>query len=281
MSKWPNCFCILAALLVGCSGKIVTEKPNINAVTESIAKENLRKNTIKQVAREYGTQSGLAWQARSLNMMLNRYEYKLNTIFNFNFLILGSEVLPPILVEGSCRFEHADEDTIVTSDRVYRIIQMPKLITVSPTWKQYLVINIQKPETPNRSLLPKTTEEKVIWNEAVRKGWFEGMEQANQIFELNLNKLLRDFNGMVLYHKLLVQNIVTPPYLSEAENGIVGGDNELRINERLLRISTTAKFNFNGESWKPVGVHKMNEFYSRERMEGTNGIKKVNDYGGE
>ena len=281
MSRGASCFCLLAVLLVGCSGKVVTEKPNINAVTESIKKENLRKNTIKQVAREYGTQSGLAWQARFLNVMLNRYEHKLNTIFNFNFLILGSEVLPPILIEGNRRLEQMDENAIVTSDRVYRIVQMPKLITVSPTWKQYLVINIQKPETPNRSLLPKTSEEKEIWNEAVRKGWFEGIEQANQIFELNLNRLLRDFNGMVLYHKLLVQNIVTPPYLSEAENGIVGGDNELRINERLLRISTTTKFNLNGESWKPVGARKMNELYSRERMEGANGIKKVNGYGGE
>ena len=86
MSRGASCFCLLAVLLVGCSGKVVTEKPNINAVTESIKKENIRKNTIKQVAREYGTQSGLAWQARFLNVMLNRYEPKLNTIFNFNFL---------------------------------------------------------------------------------------------------------------------------------------------------------------------------------------------------
>ncbi len=279
MNKWFSCLCFLAVLTVGCSGKAVTEKPNINAVADNIKKENLRKNTIKQVAREYGTQSGLVWQANELNKMLKRYEFKLNTIFNFNFLIMGSDILPPVLIVGNRRLEQLNDDAIVTSDCVYQIVQMPKLITVAPTWRQYLIINIEKPETPNQSLLPKSPEEKQIWNEAVRKGWFNGIEQANQIFEIGLNRLLRDFNGMVLYHKLLVQNVVTPPYLSESEHGIVGNDKELRINERLLKISATTKFNLEGKSWKPVGARKINDVYLREKFESKKGIKQINNYG--
>ena len=61
---------------------------------------------------------------------------------------------------------------------------------------------------------------------------------------------------MILYRKLLAQHILTPPYVSQADLGITGGGNDMRINDRVLRITAIPQLQTNTKKWAPVMSQK-------------------------
>ena len=126
----------------------------------------------------------------------------------------------------------------------------PRFSTAPPNWQNYLLMNFQKPETPNTTLLPKNKEETRLWNQQIVKSWKFGVSQANHIFGSNLSRLRRDFGGMVLYRQLLAQHMVSPPYIAETNLGVTGNQEELRLNDRILRISNNAKLVVDTNNWQ-------------------------------
>ncbi len=61
----------------------------------------------------------------------------------------------------------------------------------------------------------------------VEMGWFEGIDQADQIYTENLARLKRDYQGMIRYRMLLAQNMVSAPQVAHRELGVTGGGEEL------------------------------------------------------
>lgn len=227
--------------------RIATMKP-----TSPIGINNIRYDALKQAARETGAQAGLAWRSKQLNKLLIDQKSRLNQIFDFNFLVLNHNVLPPVLTEGSNTLNLADDETIRVSDKEYQIVYAPRFVTAPPTWRDYIWMSYIKPEIPNATLLPKNSKEVKVWNKFVKIGWNEGVNQADEIFINNLNRMVRDYNGMILYKKLLIQNMVTAPFVSKADLGITGGGNDMHINDRVLRITTTSELKPNSKQWKPA-----------------------------
>jgi defect-in-organelle-trafficking protein DotC len=245
-------------LQIGCSSS--TKKPvefsQIEALKSSTAPNTningIRLSGLKQTARGLGAQGGLAWRSRHLNELLDSQKRNLDHIFNFNYLILNQNVLPPVLVEGKNTLNLADEFTIRASDQDYQITQPPRFITAPPNWRNYIWMGYKKPEIPNSTLLPQSPDERKIWNKYIQIGWNEGVAQADQIFSANLARLQRDYEGMILYRKLLAQKMLTPPYVSKANLGVTGGGNEIRINDRVLRITSIPQLDANTKNWRPV-----------------------------
>jgi len=247
---------LVLILQIGCSSskKAPTTPSNIEAFkSKPPAKINaIRLSALRQTAQGIGAQAGLAWRSQQLNKILDSKKRDLDHIFNFNYLILNRNVLPPILVEGRNTLNLADEFTIRASDHDYQIIQPPRFITAPPNWRDYIWMGYKKPETQNATLMPQNGDERKIWNEYVQIGWDEGIIQADQIFSANLSRLHRDYEGMILYRKLLAQNMLTPPYVSQADLGITGGGNDLRVNDRVLRITAIPQLQANTKNWRPV-----------------------------
>lgn len=247
-------FCTIL-LLIGCSSsKTPKELSSIEALkSPATPKINvIRLEALKQAARGIAAQAALSWRSRQINVMLEAQKRNLDRIFNFNSLIIDKNVLPPVLVEGSNILNLADNFTIRVSDHEYQIIQTPRFITTLPNWRNYIWMAYKKPEAPNATLLPHSSDERKIWNENIRIGWDNGVSQANQIFSANLARLKRDYTGMILYRKLLAQNMVTQPYVSQADLGITGDANKLNINDRILRITSIPRFQTEAKKWHPA-----------------------------
>ena len=219
----------------------------------------IRLVSLKETARGLGAQAGLSWRAIQLNLLLNSHKRNLDSIFNFSFLILNQTVLPPVLVEGRNTMNLADEFTVRVSDHDYQIVQQPRFITAPPNWRNYIWMAYKKPETPNHTMLPQSSDERRVWNEYIQIGWKEGAAQADQIFSANLARLQRDYEGMILYRKLLAQNMLTPPYVSQADLGITGGGDDMRINDRVLRITAIPQLQPDTKNWRPVLSKKDNK----------------------
>lgn len=246
---------ILTILQCGCSSNSPLDLTTIEALKAQPTDHSVnpvRFTALKQAALEVGTQAGLAWRAKKLNTFLEAQKRNLDHIFDFSFLILNQNVLPPVLVEGRDTLDLADDFTIRASDHDYKIVQQPRFITAPPNWRHYIWMGYVKPEAPNATLMPKGGGERKIWNRYVQIGWDEGVTQADQIFASNLARLQRDYEGMILYRKLLAQNMLSMPQVSQADLGVTGGGDDMRVNDRVLRITAIPQLQANPKNWKPI-----------------------------
>jgi len=213
---------------------------------------SIRRRGLEDTAMGVGAQSGLAKRAGETNAMLEADAENLDNVFNFHALILNDNILPPVLTEGRTTLNQSDDRSVRVADVVYRIERQARFATAPPNWRDYLWMSYTDPEVPNHTLLPQNPEEKQIWKDAVTNGWNEGIMQANAIFNENLARLHRDYKGMILYRRLLAQNMVSPPYIAKTELGITGDSNEMHVNDQVLRITALPGLTTDSKQWKPV-----------------------------
>lgn len=224
----------------------------------------IREAALKETALSLGAQAGLASRAKTIDDQLVRHTRLLDHIYDFNALVLEHNVLPPVLLEGRNTLNLADLQSIRISNRTFRVYKQAHFITTAPNWRQYLWMDYQSPELPHPSLLPTNKSEKVIWQHYAAKGWEQGMEQGNIILEESIARLKQDFNGMILYRKLLAMNMVSPPFVSNTDLGVTGDGEEIHIDDRVLRITALPALNTNANEWH-AAVEKDEEALSKFR----------------
>lgn len=217
--------------------------PNIN---------NIRLAALREGATSLGARGALAWRSYHINKALNDEATYLDHVFNFNQLLLSSNVLPPILVEANDSLTLDDNNAFRAANKTYKIVAQARFVTAPPTWHDYLSMPFNKPSVPNKSLLPTSRAEAYAWNQFLKEGWEQGLQQANEIFSTNLSRLKRDYVGMILYRKLLAQNMISSPIISKANLGITGNANEMRINDEITRITAQSALQLNSHQWTPI-----------------------------
>lgn len=258
----------IALLLTGCASVIIDELPDPNdelAELEGLradvqdyedegeAKTNtIRMDAIKDTARSLGARSGLAFRGGQINESLYAQNDELYDIFNFHPLLLEDNILPPVLLESRESLNLSTPNTLRVADRNYRIIKQARFVTLAPTWRDYLIMDDKRPPLPDKSLWPKTEEERAAWEEYVEMGWFEGINQADHIYTENLARLKRDYQGMIRYRMLLAQKMVSAPQVAHRELGVTGGGEELAVNDRVLTIEALPSLRADSKTWDPA-----------------------------
>jgi defect-in-organelle-trafficking protein DotC len=233
------------------------EKLNQDDVDEETAADGKMRNQIlRDTAQSLGARGGLAARTEQINDDLEEQTAYLTDVFNFQGLMLPNNILPPVLVEGRDALNLDGPYTIRVADRNFRIVKQAKFVTAVPTWQDYLIVPVQQPEAPAKSLLPKRDDEDEleIWQEYSRKGWEQGIIQADTIYAENLARLKRDYTGMIRYRKLLAQNMVSPPLVAEKEMGVTGGGDQISVNDRVLTIKALPSLKADSEQWTPIVV---------------------------
>ncbi len=212
----------------------------------------IRLQALRETATTLGAQGALAWRSQHIDAALANESSFLDHIFDFNQLLLKHNVLPPILVESNGNLTLANNDTIRAADKTYKIIAPARFVTAPPNWRSYLWMNYPEPDLPNHTLLPNCRAEAQAWDAYLKQGWKQGLEQANDIFSANLNRLKRDYVGMILYRRLLAADMISSPSVSKADLGITGNDHEMRIGDQIMRITSHSALQLNSKQWNPV-----------------------------
>ncbi len=212
----------------------------------------IRYAAIRQAAMSLGARGGLAWTARNIDLALQAESDFLDQVFDFNQLLLGHNVLPPVLAESKNNLNLANNNTLRIATKTFRIIRPARFVTAPPIWRNYLWMHFRRPKLSDQSLLPQTRAEKFVWNYYIQKGWRHGSEQAMSIFTDNLNRLKRDMLGMILYRKLLTLHMVSAPFVASTDLGVTGNTHQLRINDQVLRITAQSRLQVNAKKWRPV-----------------------------
>ena len=247
---------VILGLLTGCQSQdfddqSLTDVMNLSAsnVQQATEIEALRYEMLRDAALTYSSQLSFEKYAKVINQELEYHQQSLNKAFNFQPLVLENDIVPPVILEASKSISKPQHDTVIIADKTFEIYKNAYFQTSPLTWRDYLFISHAKPSLPDKSLLPKNNIEQEVWSDYTKIGWNAGYEQAYTTLRGNLKQLVREYQGMVNYHRLLVQGIVTTPTVNMEEHGVVSSDNILNVNQRVLTIDKPSEFMGDAELW--------------------------------
>lgn len=207
---------------------------------------------MKEIALSYGAQSGLNWKSNEIVKYLEIHADQLDQVFNFNALLMRHNILPPVVGKYGKTYSVEDSETVRISDQELKMLKPARFVSVAPNWRDYIYIIYAAPESPPESLLPTNDLEVQIWKDALNAGWQSGVEQASAIFQDALSRLSQDFEGMVLYHSLHIQNMISAPYAETTNLGITGDNQGLRLNDKIIKIVNPSVLNAHTHQWNPI-----------------------------
>lgn len=226
-------------------------------IEESGLPIDIRRDALEEAALSLGARGGLAWRSFEIREELQTRERYLDKVYDFRKLLIaapsGFQIEPPIINESiNSILVEGDGQRAAVSDRIYNIINNAKIVTTPRTWRTYLDRSWGEVVAPPDILRPQDDEERRIWKDLVERGWEMGIQQANDTFEADLNRLTADFMGMVRYRKLLAQGMVTPPLALQVDMGVTGNGDEMRIGDRSVHITGKPQLMTGSSAWKPA-----------------------------
>lgn len=218
---------------------------------------DIRRDAIKEAALSYGARGGLAYRTYQIRNELNQHATQLDKIYDFRQLLIeapsGLLIEPPVVSEAmDALVIESDGQTAAVSDAIYNINRNARFTSTARSWRQYLERDWGEVLDAPSILLPVDKDEVALWEELLEEGWEEGVEQADAIFQEDLNKLAADFEGMVRYRKLLAYGMITPPYANLTDRGVTGGGDEMRVGDRAVAITGKPALIPGSEQWQPA-----------------------------
>lgn len=218
---------------------------------------DIREEALREAALSFGARSGLSYRIYQIRQELSYRARYLDKVYDFGQLLIpapsGLMIEPPIVSSGdNALIIEANGQQAAVSDKIYNIIVNARIVSAPRTWRFYLERSWGEVDLPPDLLLPENEEERKIWVKLVNEGWEYGIQQANDIFEADLNRLVADFQGMIRYRTLLTQGMISPPYALQVDRGVTGGPNEMRIGDRAIEITGVPQLITGSEQWKPA-----------------------------
>lgn len=218
---------------------------------------DIREEALREAALSFGARSGLSYRIYQIRQELNYRDRYLDKVYDFGQLLIpapsGLTIEPPIVSSGdNALIIEANGQQAAVSDKIYNIIANARIVSAPRSWRFYLERSWGEVELPPDLLLPENEEERKIWVKLVNEGWEYGVQQANDIFEADLNRLVADFQGMIRYRTLLTQGMISAPYALQVDRGVTGGPNEMRIGDRAIEITGVPQLITGSEQWKPA-----------------------------
>lgn len=214
----------------------------------------IRNDALREAALSYGARGGLAHRTFEIQRRLAEHDTSLSHIFDFSRVLLaapsGFLIEPPIVSEAQrAIIVNGGGQQAVVADRVLRINKEARIVTAPRDWRLYLERDWGRVDAPPMLLLPRDKDERVRWRELVAEGWEAGVQQAEEIFEADLDRLTNDFIGMVRYRELLAQGMISPPYAMHEDRGVTGGGTEMRVGDRGVAITGPSVLIPRSQSW--------------------------------
>jgi len=223
----------------------------------------VRRDGLREAALAYGSQMGYARRAWEIEKTLQARSTALSEAFSFDRVTIAAPrqvgfIVPPVVSRAFAPYE-IDGDGMAASaaDEYLEIVSPARLAPVVPTWRDYLLIAAGEPEEPAGSLLPRNKDEQAIFERWLKTGWNEGVRLADDSFEEKVNRLQRDFEGMLQYRRLVALNMIDEMVVADADFGTVAEEDgsAMRIGERTVTIVSAARLAGDEGRWRPVLVN--------------------------
>ena len=257
MMRWISFTSLLFLAGCGLPDQTLVHHPTESEISEMTSTNVLypydvlypRYEMLRDAAMIYSSQCALRHYTAIIDQELESKSTLLDRAFNFQPLMLDHDVVPPVVVQSQRTIDQVDRRNIVVADRSYQILKHGFFTTVPLNWRDYLIHPLYDPPLPEQMMLPGNSIEREIWQRYIKDGWVVGKEQAFAMFKNNLAKLQQDYTGMVTFHRLFQQGLMTAPIIQEIENGIIMDKDRMNINHKILSIAEQAFLENNTSRW--------------------------------
>ncbi len=215
---------------------------------EQTAVQLMRPRAMREAARLVTFQTAMSWRYGQLVAETERYSAIMDTAFNFApFLLTQGEalIMPPQITWAGASMRIEDGATATAAKTTYELLEPARYIAVVPNWREFLMADdFPAPEQPNPAVLPKNAEERAIWRAAVREAWAQGLAEADQLYADNVSRMARSYRGVMLYHLLTAQHLMSRVTTASADLGTRQSDNgnKLNIGQKVYRITAPSAF---------------------------------------
>lgn len=216
----------------------------------------LRRQAMVESAHAHAAAAAMAERARAIAATLEARAASLDRIYRFDALVLhraGFVIAPPVLVEvGDAIRTAPDGSRAASARRVMRIAERARILAAIPDWRDWLVRSWPDPRPVHTVLLPRSPEEQAAFDAARTRGARDGTALADAVHAEDLDRLNRDWLGMIAWHRRAASGMVTEPVVRLENIPVSGGGPVLRIDETVLELADPARLNPVMQLWSPV-----------------------------
>ena len=218
------------------------------ATIKDTAVSLMRPSAIREAAQLVTFQTAIAWRYKQLVTATEAHSAIMDTAFNFGPLLMtqgDALILPPVLTRAGASMRIESGETATAAQTSYELLAPARYVSVAPTWREFLMADaFPEPEKPNPAVMPKDDKERRIWREAVREAWSQGLAEADQLYADNISRMVRQYRGLMLYHLLTAQHLLSKVNTASAALGTKTTDsgNKLHIGQKVYRITAPSAF---------------------------------------
>lgn len=221
---------------------------------DKVRKRALRQVAQKKAALSWGAQSGYAFRTHLRNRWLRKESLLLDRVFTFRpFLASDEHVLLPSVDVGKRAFKLENQTSSDSTLVSYRIHEPARVVSIPPTFRDYLILSPGRPKKVNSLLLPKDAKEKKLWKKWTDRGWQNGERLSDQAFRIGMRRLVRAIEGRIRFYELTLAGQIERPTWARSPAATLRTGEVLEIGDTVLRITRPARFT-SSEHWKPLEV---------------------------
>jgi defect-in-organelle-trafficking protein DotC len=209
---------------------------------------------LRQMGEGLGKRAGLLDESKKIVAEIETQKSDLDRKFSFGSLTFSNGALPPVIEKPEDILAVTDYSMTVAGV-IYRIVSPARFVQIN--WRDYLYIGLTTgADDPivndeQKKEYPRNSAEQRYWKKVVTESYEKGRAEAKKIYDLNLARLLRDFNGMQMYYELYARGLVSAPMFASATESVSRPDpNTIVIGQSLFRITNQPTFEANAHQWK-------------------------------
>lgn len=236
--------------------QILNAQPSVHGRDRSIRLTPVREAALQEAALLLGTQWGLGDRSREIAKQIEQMAAQLDRRYEFGALLMGVGYLPPVFSEARNSVA-IDGATMRFGKVIYTMDEPPRPVRVAPTWRDWLYVGLDpdlRPDIPSNAIsLPRDEDERAYWRQRVVSAYDEGRRQADEVFNLNLARLDRTYDGMRRYYDLVKRGIVKAPVIATAsEIAKLEDPNTLIVGNMVFSIAVQPQFEVKADKWVPL-----------------------------
>lgn len=214
---------------------------------ESLLAGNVKMQAMHDYAKSVAIRAAMSSRFDGMEGIIAGHSRELDAIYNFEPLMIQQRVVPPVITEARDLYNQSGKLQIRLSKALFNIERQAYFSSTAPNWREYLKF----PKEGNAygkfayvggDMQPKNNAEGKIWADATAEGWELGSRQANVVLEQAMERLNRDYIGMIRFHTLVLEGKVTMPSVSSYNLYDSNNGSRLIVGEELLQIDILPTF---------------------------------------
>lgn len=218
---------------------------------EELVSQSVRLKAMAQYAKTVAIRSGLRSRINNINEVLKANERNLDAIYDFQPLMIQDRVVPPVISEAVDLYNQPNAHQINIAKKRFKIERQARFASTAVNWREYLQFPLEASAFEKYGYIagdmkPQNKLELQVWHDATLEGWEMGVNQANNILKQALDRLNRDYIGMVRFHQFVMQGKLSMPVITQYKINDTNDGSTMVVDEDLLRITVLPTFNSEG-----------------------------------